>query len=794
MKFSQYLPTFSVVLYYLSVPAAAEMSHLDLSGVSQVLVDAYEPLSPLHGFNLLRKGTLEHLHQAGNPEDHTVRLIRNLFQSVDGNFAITGLKSNPVLVFDIGTVGKLLNFLNRMGTHGVRRKSEAGALSDQLTEILWQEVSKAVSIGSALKENKQSRSPYTKEKIRTFAKTLLGSKMETLGPNPKYLPYFPEEVLLSFVWMKGNHRADLLDLFQTVPTFMKDHALLVLGSATRDQWLHHAFSMQDYHDWKVQLARSAPKDIVQELISQPEKAAFLAYSYDLYEHDLPPLISYAKAKHSILGEEKYPDCGETSIRSFFNIILKNGGRLDSTFLKNTQAAHPENHFSKALIDFYDRHSALAELRADSLRDEWSEEVVSRLPGVSYLRPKHRPLAKRCCEMSAGVENVLKVFENLLFKDDPRFLGIKNSEKWDRICKLLSRSGFQLDWQVKDDENQRINEVDTGIELQFSINGHLTFSWVFTPNHFTLSDRAARENDWRQDIGLLLAQSPHFQGRPLSSGDVQFLSWFAGEKNWKPIGEIIFPSGPSGPSGGKAAYLQFVLSLPLEHVEQKLSVVKELLDRKDPDFNWIARSLIASLPEDDAYSQTEVLEVVLKSHSAIAADVEAQYFKTFPFKDWSSIMYLSLNEGYWHVLEALLRRGVNLNRKDPESGLTPVEWAVSYEKKDALIFLAQHRVELGKSGTKSPLHLAVEFGNFEALELLARFNADLNIRDASLRTALHIAVLENRFDMVRFLVEHRADINALDLAKRTPLDEAKSRGTKDMVRYLVEHGAETTLTP
>ncbi|MEO7674879.1 MAG: ankyrin repeat domain-containing protein, partial [Pyrinomonadaceae bacterium] len=168
--------------------------------------------------------------------------------------------------------------------------------------------------------------------------------------------------------------------------------------------------------------------------------------------------------------------------------------------------------------------------------------------------------------------------------------------------------------------------------------------------------------------------------------------------------------------------------------------------------------------------------------------------------------------------------------------------VSYENRNALVAAVMNEdldevKDLISKGKKvnvrdkalegiSPLHAAVETGNFEIMQILLAYGAKPNIRDYQKRTPLmmldedaepemarvllayganiklvdaeknavlhHYAEFDDA-DMVRFLISHGADPNAKNKARRTALMFAAENGSKDTVRALVENGADVHAT-
>jgi FOG: Ankyrin repeat len=114
---------------------------------------------------------------------------------------------------------------------------------------------------------------------------------------------------------------------------------------------------------------------------------------------------------------------------------------------------------------------------------------------------------------------------------------------------------------------------------------------------------------------------------------------------------------------------------------------------------------------------------------------------------------------------------------------------------------------------TPLHLAVNMGNREAVEILLNSGADPNVKDLAGGTPLHWAVASGFPDLIELLLERGADPNARDNAGNTPLHIAAMGSISevaeifmelaprlgleypydrlDIIRILLEYGADPT---
>jgi ankyrin repeat protein len=99
---------------------------------------------------------------------------------------------------------------------------------------------------------------------------------------------------------------------------------------------------------------------------------------------------------------------------------------------------------------------------------------------------------------------------------------------------------------------------------------------------------------------------------------------------------------------------------------------------------------------------------------------------------------------------------------------------------------------------TPLHSAAYHGDFEMIQLLLKYEANVNARGANGQTPLHFVTSGpymagpnidlSLSNIVRLLLEHGADPNAMDIDRFTPLHVAVQYGRVGAVRVLLEHSA------
>jgi ankyrin repeat protein len=115
-----------------------------------------------------------------------------------------------------------------------------------------------------------------------------------------------------------------------------------------------------------------------------------------------------------------------------------------------------------------------------------------------------------------------------------------------------------------------------------------------------------------------------------------------------------------------------------------------------------------------------------------------------------------------ITSLLLRKGADVNSRDPDTGETPLMAAVSH-------------------------------GSLDSVELLLAKHADANLADNSGRTALWLATQQTNSGFITRLAEHGVNVNAQDSSGRTALMHASDLCWDWNIKALLTVGANPSIT-
>ena len=180
--------------------------------------------------------------------------------------------------------------------------------------------------------------------VEQFGQTLFHGLHDSLDPSGIYPPTIIEQSILAYVWEKAESKEDFLRLALELigcigteaQTWVRAKDSTSSLGRMKANWMSLRYEPSEYRAFKKSSGRTLLEHKKEELLDDPEKTAFYAYSSMIWERrDLPREVGYKQAGHRSLGlaplrgssqQRKYytySDCGETSLRNFFNIITYN---------------------------------------------------------------------------------------------------------------------------------------------------------------------------------------------------------------------------------------------------------------------------------------------------------------------------------------------------------------------------------------------------------------------------------------------------------------------------------------
>jgi len=158
------------------------------------------------------------------------------------------------------------------------------------------------------------------------------------------------------------------------------------------------------------------------------------------------------------------------------------------------------------------------------------------------------------------------------------------------------------------------------------------------------------------------------------------------------------------------------------------------------------------------------------------------------------LHLAVRAGRMDVIKLLLKKKADINAKDEGKGAAPLhDAAASSEAMDILKYLVDKGadIEAKDEGGKTPLFVACDMGNLEAVKYLKEKGAKIEVYATGrfMGTPLHDAVNSGHLDVVEYLVGSGLGVDIKDKAGKTPLFIAAEMGRLKIVKYLVENGAD-----
>jgi hypothetical protein len=396
-----------------------------------------------------------------------------------------------------------------MRTSGLVRPS-CRADGDELTDLL--QAYDALTIEDRM--NGERNTFYgTYSDFREIAELFVDAIKESRGASEvedgfSYPPYFPEQTLIAYMIRRIDNKRDLLPFLLAMPALVRDKKFLVSKA------LQQAF-VED--TWQNNPTGASPVET-------------LVHSYVtgvMMTRVLPPQVPQGRAFHTLSDMQVgYSDCGETSLRNFFNSMLFNSEtkRFDVSILERLETGNPalKIQLFGPLREFYLENDNPAASVAERLRHKWAYEVVGRHEGIIYNRRWETAEGRSMTEeplqfdlaSAGGSENMFKLLGILLFAPEDRstWQALPRKSQISTICNLFSRPGFALECIWKTNARRTGRRMQILETITFRVNGGLeAFDWEFYDGHFAIVVRN-REGSVPQVTDIIPAAAPlYFSG-------------------------------------------------------------------------------------------------------------------------------------------------------------------------------------------------------------------------------------------------------------------------------------------
>jgi ankyrin repeat protein len=152
---------------------------------------------------------------------------------------------------------------------------------------------------------------------------------------------------------------------------------------------------------------------------------------------------------------------------------------------------------------------------------------------------------------------------------------------------------------------------------------------------------------------------------------------------------------------------------------------------------------------------------------------------------TTLVYAAKNKR-WSLINTLAQLpGINLNATSEEENATTSYLAMAAKQYDLVEDLCLFGADLNRANQEGTtlLHLAIQQDNFKMFRYLHIHGANIHIIDSENGTLLHVAAEHKQLDIAKYCCEHRVNLNAKTTAGATALHIAVFSEQIELVRYL-----------
>ena len=156
----------------------------------------------------------------------------------------------------------------------------------------------------------------------------------------------------------------------------------------------------------------------------------------------------------------------------------------------------------------------------------------------------------------------------------------------------------------------------------------------------------------------------------------------------------------------------------------------------------------------------------------------------------------MNEDFEQVKTRIAKRA-NVNARDKTfDGMSPLHAAVETGNFEIAQYLLAYGAKPNSRDflKRTPLMMLDEGASPELFQLLISYGAKMQLTDKQRNTVLHhFAEFDGKSDLLRAMIAHGANVNAVNKQGKTALMAASENGSTENVRALIENGADVNLT-
>jgi len=163
---------------------------------------------------------------------------------------------------------------------------------------------------------------------------------------------------------------------------------------------------------------------------------------------------------------------------------------------------------------------------------------------------------------------------------------------------------------------------------------------------------------------------------------------------------------------------------------------------------------------------------------------------------NTVLHAAAWSGRDEIVRKIIENGVDVNAVN-NNGATALVNACNRDSLDVIELLLENGAKLDvtdcinndqcTTGSRSPLHVSINLGKTEFVEVLLNHSKNINLRDQNFeRTPLHLAAIRGNNDILNMLIDNGAEINAKDCFDKTPLYYASIYKNENTAKKLAKN--------